>query len=82
MVVIMYFESFSDLLAMGGTGHAKYIWSCYAITFALLAYNIWQPMAQRKKIMSDLARKLKRDAQIQEQMKQPMNEDNSNEASA
>ena len=78
----MYFESLSDLLAMGGTGHAPYIWSCYAITFLVLAYNLWQPIAQRAKVMRELSRKIRREAQAEQQKSKSVEGDGQHEASA
>lgn len=54
----MYFDSLSAAMTMGG--HGGYVWSAYAITFALLALVIFRPILssrrQRRDIRSELAR--------------------------
>ncbi|EAR60547.1 heme exporter protein CcmD [Neptuniibacter caesariensis] len=55
----MSFESFSDFLAMGG--HGKYVWMSYAIALAVIVFNIVGPLLQKKKVISDLARRLRRE---------------------
>jgi heme exporter protein D len=48
----------SEFFAMGG--YAVYVWPSYALAFIVLIGNIVAPMQQRKKIMTDIARKLRR----------------------
>jgi len=50
--------SLSEFLYMGGYG--GYVWSSYAITAAVLLWQIFGPIVQRKQIIKKLARKLKR----------------------
>jgi heme exporter protein D len=40
----MYFASLADLIAMNG--HGIYVWSAYAIGYAVLAALIMQPLAR------------------------------------
>lgn len=47
-----------NFFAMGG--YAFYVWTAYAICFIVLAANIILPIAQRKKLLRDLALKQKR----------------------
>ena len=55
----MYFDSLSAAMTMGG--HGGYVWSAYAITFAVLAVVILRPILSsrrlRRDIRSELARK-------------------------
>ncbi|MEZ5523920.1 MAG: heme exporter protein CcmD [Pseudomonadales bacterium] len=55
----MYFESFSDFLAMGG--HAKYVWIAYGIALVVFAFNILAPIIKRKRLMAEQARQLRRE---------------------
>tara|TARA_Y100000782_G_scaffold47114_2_gene52725 strand:- start:1355 stop:1558 length:204 start_codon:yes stop_codon:yes gene_type:complete len=55
----MSFESFSDFIAMGG--HGFYVWLSYAIALVVIVINIVNPALQKKKVMSDLARRLRRE---------------------
>jgi heme exporter protein D len=40
------FESFADFIAMNG--HGPYVWSAYAITFAVLIFLLVSPVMQKK----------------------------------
>ena len=55
----MYFDSLSAAMTMGG--HGGYVWSAYAITFAVLGVVILRPILSsrrlRRDIRSELARK-------------------------
>jgi len=44
--------------AMGG--YAFYVWTSYAVCFIVLLANLILPIAQRKKLLRDLALKQKR----------------------
>ncbi|MGB0206080.1 MAG: heme exporter protein CcmD [Neptuniibacter sp.] len=55
----MSFDSFSEFLAMGG--HGKYVWLSYAIALVVIVINIVNPVLQKKKVISDLARRLRRE---------------------
>ncbi|WP_286239933.1 heme exporter protein CcmD [Neptuniibacter halophilus] len=55
----MSFDSFSDFIAMGG--HGLYVWLSYAIALLVIVFNIVSPVLQRKKVISDLARRLRRE---------------------
>jgi heme exporter protein D len=47
-----------EFFAMGG--YAAYVWPSYALALIILIGNIIAPMQQRKKIVSDIARKIRR----------------------
>ncbi|WP_415897503.1 heme exporter protein CcmD [Neptuniibacter sp. QD57_21] len=55
----MSFESFSDFIAMGG--HGLYVWLSYAIALFVIVINIVNPALQKKKVISNLARRLRRE---------------------
>lgn len=40
------FESIADFIAMNG--HGPYVWSAYAITFAVLIFLLVSPLLQKK----------------------------------
>jgi heme exporter protein D len=44
--------NWADFFAMGG--YAPYIWSVYAIAFAVLLYNVLQPMLYRRTLLRRL----------------------------
>ena len=48
----------SEFFAMGG--YAAFVWPSYVLALIILIGNIIAPMQQRKKIMSDIARKIRR----------------------
>lgn len=49
----MAFESFADFLAMGR--HGPYVWAAYGLTLAIVAWNVLQPLRQRKKLLAEQA---------------------------
>lgn len=55
----MFFESFADFLAMGR--HGFYVWLCYGIALLLFVLNAVQPILQKKKIIKEQARRLRRE---------------------
>ena len=48
----------NDFFAMGG--YAGYVWPSYALALIILVANIVAPMQQRKKTVTDIARKIRR----------------------
>ena len=56
----MAFESFADFLAMGK--HGPYVWAAYGLTFAIVAWNILQPLRQRKKLLAEQSAAQRREA--------------------
>ncbi len=42
-----YFDSWAEFLQMGG--HGPYVWSCYLITWAVLAYLLISPTVRRRR---------------------------------
>ncbi len=55
----MSFASFGDFLAMGN--HGPYVWSCYAISLAVLGLNVALPILARRRYLQDEARRLRRE---------------------
>jgi len=55
----MFFESFSEFLAMGR--HGFYVWLSYGICFLVLAANVVAPMLKRKKLIEQQARLQRRE---------------------
>lgn len=55
----MYFENFSEVIAMGG--HGKYVWICYGIALLIFAFNLIAPIVKRKRVMVEQARQLRRE---------------------
>ncbi len=54
----MFFESFSQLLAM--EGHGPYVWSAYAITLVTLIALVAQPLAAKRRQLRELRGFLRR----------------------
>ena len=48
----------SEFLAMGG--YAIYVWPSFLLALVVLVANIVAPMQQRKRVLKDIARKLRR----------------------
>lgn len=42
----------SEFLHMGG--HGFYVWSSYGLFFAVLAWQVWQPLARHRRIRAEL----------------------------
>lgn len=55
----MSFASFSEFLAMGT--HGPFVWTCYAISFAVLALNVALPVLARRRFLQDEARRMRRE---------------------
>ena len=55
----MSFSSFNEFLAMGG--HGVYVWSSYAIALVVLGLNILLPLRQRKRVLIEHARTIRRE---------------------
>lgn len=55
----MSFDSFSDFLAMGG--HALYVWSSFALGLVVLLGNVIAPIMQRKKLIAEQLRRIRRE---------------------
>jgi heme exporter protein D len=45
----MFFESLSDLLAMGG--HGPYVWSCYGLFVVLIIANVWHAKSEKNRML-------------------------------
>ncbi|VXC13982.1 Heme exporter protein D [Pseudomonas sp. 8BK] len=55
----MSFASFSEFIAMGT--HGPYVWSCYAISLAVLGLNVALPILARRRYLQDKARRMRRE---------------------
>jgi heme exporter protein D len=55
----MSFASFSEFLAMGT--HGPFVWTCYAISLAVLALNVVLPILARQRFLQDEARRMRRE---------------------
>jgi heme exporter protein D len=55
----MSFASFSEFLAMGT--HGPFVWTCYAISLAVLALNVVLPILARRRFLQDEARRTRRE---------------------
>lgn len=60
----MYFDSLSEFFNMGG--HALYVWSSFAISLLLMAFNILLPWWRLKSTKAQLQRQFRRDSKSQE----------------
>lgn len=56
----MYFDNFSDVIAMGG--HGFYVWLSYGVAVMVVAYNIVVPIKQKNDVIKRLRRNLKRES--------------------
>jgi len=50
----MYFDSLQSLFYMNG--HGVYVWSAYAIGFAVLAVLVWQPLIRHTQLRNSILR--------------------------
>ena len=55
----MFFENFSDFLAMGK--HGFYVWLCYGVSGAVIVANVLAPIYQRKKLIEQQVRLQRRE---------------------
>lgn len=52
-------SNLANAFAMGG--HGVYVWSCYAITLAVLVLNVVQPWLARRRLVNEAARRRRRE---------------------
>tara|TARA_R110000868_G_scaffold144960_5_gene364571 strand:- start:6576 stop:6761 length:186 start_codon:yes stop_codon:yes gene_type:complete len=55
----MQFHSFTEFFSMGG--YAGYVWSAFGVGVVVLVGNLIQPMLHHKKVIKQLAMKIKRE---------------------
>jgi len=55
----MFFDSFSDFIAMGT--HGPYVWLCYGIFALTMILNFVGPRLKRKQVLKDIARQARRE---------------------
>ncbi len=58
----MYFDSLSAAVTMGG--HGGYVWSAYAITFAVLGVVILRPILSSRRLRRDIRSEMARKAAV------------------
>ena len=46
-----------DKLAMGG--YAAYVWSCFALTLAVLLFNAWRARVRHRSVYRDIEVRIK-----------------------
>ena len=46
-----------DVIAMGGYG--AYVWSCFALTFAVVIFNEWRARVRHRSIYRDIEVRIK-----------------------
>lgn len=63
MLDAIQFSSFAEFFAMGGYGFN--VWSVYVLFVIFIAANLILPMRKKKKIMSQLKRRLIANSEIQ-----------------
>lgn len=56
----MSFDSFSEFIAMGG--HGFYVWLSYAIALVLIIVNLVSPVMRKKKLITELIRRFRRES--------------------
>lgn len=61
----MFFDSWSDFIAMGGYGF--FVWLSYGISLAALALLIWQSKNEKKRIVANVKKRVAREKQLQKQ---------------
>lgn len=52
----MYFETLHDLFFMNG--HGAYVWSAYAIGFAVLTTLVWLPVSRHTQLKKNILRQM------------------------
>jgi heme exporter protein D len=55
----MYFDSFSELLFMGG--HGPYVWSVYGVAAVILGSLILAPILKRRRFFREENQRLRRE---------------------
>ena len=60
----MFFDSFSDFIAMGG--HGLYVWLAYGIALVVVLFNIVSPILRKQQFMAEYQRRLKRERKLAE----------------
>ena len=55
----MFFDSFAELINMGG--HGVFVWLSYGVAGLVVAHNFISPMLTRKKVIKDIERQMRRE---------------------
>ncbi|MGI9301975.1 MAG: heme exporter protein CcmD [Gammaproteobacteria bacterium] len=53
----------SEFLHMGG--YAFYVWTSYGLALIILLFNLVSPVVQRRRLLHEMARNLKREKTLQ-----------------
>ena len=56
----MFFQSLTELWVMDG--HGVYVWTCYAVTFAVLIGLVVYPVRKKKSLMKGIKQRLAHEA--------------------
>jgi heme exporter protein D len=59
----MQFDSFTELLHMGG--HGAFVWSVYFITLVVVIGNVLIPLRQKKRFYLEQAARSRRDQSVE-----------------
>ncbi|MCL1144357.1 heme exporter protein CcmD [Shewanella gaetbuli] len=60
----MKFDSFADFIDMGGYGF--FVWLAYGVTFGCLGILILHSLSQKKKVLTEIAKKMTREDRLKE----------------
>ncbi len=60
----MQFDSLTEFFNMGGYGF--YVWLAYGVTFGSLALLVIQSMGQKRKVLTEIAKKIQREDRLKE----------------
>lgn len=55
----MQFHSFAEFIAMGT--HGFYVWLAYGFAALVVAWNVLQPILQRRRLLKQQAQRLRRE---------------------
>ncbi|PMR76091.1 heme exporter protein CcmD [Billgrantia endophytica] len=58
----MAFDTLQDFFAMGG--HAPYVWAAWGVTAALLLGTVIHARAERRQLLRQLARRVRRESRL------------------
>jgi len=63
----MYFDTLQDAIYMNG--HGVFVWSAYAIAFAVLIALVITPLRRTRRFLREESRRLRREAHITQDAK-------------
>ena len=68
----MYFESFSEVLAMGG--HGFYVWLAYGVSTLAIVYLLLGPILRKRQLLAEVRRQVNLQQVRESQASQPNQE--------